>query len=247
MSDFATRLAEQQARIVAACARSRRDAASVRIVAVSKTHPATAILEASAAGVVDFGESYAQELAPKVVELQALDATVASQIHWHFIGRLQSNKVRGIANVCVWLHGVDRSSLLDALAGCGANVRYCLQVNVSGEAQKGGCEPTSLDALVDHAVRLSESGGPRLVGLMTVPPASDEPEDARPYFEQLAALHAAQRARLSTMGTSLVDGFQHLSMGMSDDLEVAVEAGATLVRIGTALFGARPSSLPSTL
>jgi pyridoxal phosphate enzyme (YggS family) len=194
--------------------------AHVTLVAVSKTQPAAAIREAYAAGQRHFGENYAQEWREKADALRDLDGLV-----WHFVGALQTNKVRLLAGRVAWVHTVDRVELAREIskrwAAAGAVARVLLEVNVGGEASKSGCPPDGVGALA-AAVRALPAL--ELAGLMTIPPPADDP---RPHFRHLRAL----RDEL---------GLRELSMGMTADWPVAVEEGATMVRVGTALFGARP-------
>jgi PLP dependent protein len=198
----------------------------VTLVAVSKTQPPSAIREAWAAGQRDFGENYAQEWRDKADALADLDGLV-----WHFIGGLQTNKAKVLAGRVGWVHTVDRLALAEELsrrwAARGAAVRVLLEVNVAGEAQKAGCAPDDVARLAE-AVRALPAL--ELRGLMCIPPAEGDP---RPHFARLRAL----RDRL---GLPLPD----LSMGMSADWEAGVAEGATLVRVGTAIFGARPPRAP---
>jgi len=218
-------LASVRDRIDRAARAASRDPADVRLVAVSKTMPADAIREAYAAGQRDFGENYAQELVQKAEELADL-----VELRWHFIGHLQSNKARFIARVAHVVHAVDGPSLAREL---GKRVTregrerlpVLIEVNVGGEAQKHGCSPADLR---DVLVAVDAEPGLHLRGLMTLPPA--DREGARRAFEALGSLRGLHGGR-----TRLPD----LSMGMSDDLEVAVACGSTMVRVGTAIFGAR--------
>ncbi|MEO8554363.1 MAG: YggS family pyridoxal phosphate-dependent enzyme, partial [Kofleriaceae bacterium] len=195
------------------------------IVAVSKTHPTASIREAAAAGALDFGENYAQELATKQAEL-------ALPIRWHYIGRLQRNKAKLVAGKVALVHAVDSVELAEELAKRAAQVQpILLAVNLGGEASKGGVTGETAAGL---AARLAAIPNVRLDGLMTMPPPSDDPEASRPVFEALRAL----RDRLSQ---DLGHALPVLSMGMSGDYEVAIACGATHVRIGTAIFGVRPN------
>lgn len=230
-------LEQVRERIERACARAGRSSSEVTLVAVSKTHPAEAVREAYAAGQRVFGENYVQELSEKSAALADLEG-----LRWHFIGHLQRNKVKDVARVgaligaerspsrsgaTVVIETVDSARLaieIDKRAAA-SKVPVLLQVNVAGEAQKSGCTPDELETLV-RAVRELEHL--ELRGLMTVPPLGEAPEASRPHFARLRAL--AER-----------HGLGELSMGMSADLEVAIEEGATLVRVGTAIFGARAS------
>lgn len=217
---IAARLAEVNARIARAAERAGRDPASVKLVAVSKMHDAAAIREAYDAGQRVFGENYVQELAGKAKELAAL-----TDLTWHFIGHLQRNKVKDVLAANAVVETVDSIRLADEIAKRAtpeAPVSVLLQVNVAREAQKSGAAIEELPALIAHVRALPTLA---LRGLMTIPPATT-PEEARPHFRSLRAL-AAEHA------------LSDLSMGMSADLEVAVEEGATLVRVGTAIFGAR--------
>lgn len=215
-----------RARIAAAAGACGRGAGEVTLVAVSKLQPEALIRAAYARGQRDFGENYVQELLRKRESLADLDG-----IRWHVIGHLQSNKARQVAPFAHLVHTVDDARLgveLGRRAVAAGRVQEVLaQVNVGGEAQKSGCAPEALPALLDA---LSATPGIALRGLMTVPPHTDDPEGARPFFDALRELRDAHggAARLPT-----------LSMGMTHDLEVAVAAGATVVRVGTAIFGAR--------
>jgi PLP dependent protein len=223
VTGVAANLAAVRGRIAAAAARAGRDPAGVTLVAVAKTHPAAAVAAAAAAGVTDVGENYAQELVAK-------HAALGDAVRWHFIGRLQRNKVKQVVGRAALIHAVDSTALLQAIATRAAEAGIVqpilLAVSAAGEAQKTGAPAEAIEALAAAA-----RGWPslRLDGLMTMPPESDDPEAARPYFGALRQL----RDRLVPGGA--------LSMGMSADLEVAVEEGATLVRVGTAIFGARPA------
>jgi pyridoxal phosphate enzyme (YggS family) len=219
-----------QERVAAACERAGRSAAEVTIVAVSKTQPADAIRAAIAAGARDFGENYAQELTAKAAEL-ATAAAVPPAIRWHFIGRLQRNKARLIAGRVALVHAVDSVELATELgrrAG-GAVQPILLAVNLGGEASKGGVGEASAPATARALVAVT---GTSLDGLMTMPPPADDPGASRPHFDALRAL----RERLQD---ELGHALPILSMGMSHDFDVAIACGATHVRIGTAIFGAR--------
>lgn len=226
MTDVAANLAALDARIAAACARAGRDRAEVRLVAVSKRQPPAAIAAAEAAGHRDFGESYAQELGQKIAALGGGDR------RWHFVGKLQRNKVKDVVGAVAVIHAVDSARLLEAIdrvAGERGVVQPLLiAVNVGGEAQKSGVAPDQAGALVAAAGELANVD---CRGLMTMPPWPESPEDSRPHFAALAAL----RQRLASAAAPLPE----LSMGTTADLEVAVEEGATLVRVGTAVFGPR--------
>jgi len=215
-------------RIVAAALQSGRDPASVRLVAVSKTRPALAVGEAARAGQRLFGENYVQELTGKAGE-------VTEPVEWHFIGHLQSNKVRQIAGLVTMIHSVDRLSLAEEIdrqwGRLGQVCAVLLEVNIAGEASKGG---TTTAGILELAAAIARLPHLRVRGLMTMPPFFDDPEGARPYFRELARL-AGVVAGQGIAGVEMVE----LSMGMSGDFEVAIEEGATLVRVGSAIFGER--------
>ncbi|EKT4561009.1 YggS family pyridoxal phosphate-dependent enzyme [Pseudomonas putida] len=223
MSTLADNLSAISARIASAAQAAGRDPASVQLLAVSKTKPASAIREIHAAGVRDVGENYLQEALTKQQALSDLP------LIWHFIGPIQSNKTKAIAEHFDWVHSVDRLKIAQRLseqrpAGL-APLNLCLQVNVSGEDSKSGCAPADLPALAQAVAGLPNL---RLRGLMAIP----EPTDDR-------AAQEAAFAHLRQLQESLGLGLDTLSMGMSHDLEAAIAQGATWVRIGTALFGAR--------
>ncbi|BEH09513.1 MULTISPECIES: YggS family pyridoxal phosphate-dependent enzyme [Geobacter] len=216
------------AKIVAAARRAGRDPAAVRLVAVSKTIPAEAVEEAARAGQRLFGENYVQEFTAKARE-------VREPVEWHFIGHLQSNKVKYLAGLVTCIHSVDRLSLAEEInrqwAKLDAVCDILVQVNIAGEETKSG---TSAAELTDLVAAMATLPHVRVRGLMTMPPFFDDPEEARPYFRELRRLADAVAAE-NIPGISMTE----LSMGMSGDFEAAVEEGATLVRIGTALFGER--------
>lgn len=223
MSTIADNLSTLADRIRSAAQAAGRDPGQVRLLAVSKTKPAAAIREVYAAGVRDVGENYLQEALAKQLELSDLPLT------WHFIGPIQSNKTRAIAEHFDWVHSVDRLKIAQRLseqrpAGLPA-LNVCVQVNVSGEASKSGCNPDELPALAQAIAALPHL---KLRGLMAIPEPTDDP-----------AAQAAAFARVRQLQDSLNLGLDTLSMGMSHDLEAAIAQGATWVRIGTALFGAR--------
>jgi pyridoxal phosphate enzyme (YggS family) len=220
-----------RADVDAACIAAGRAPSEVTIIAVSKLHPATAVDEVAAAGATDVGENYAQELVAKRTAI----APASSHLRWHFIGRLQSNKARLVAGNVALVHAVDSLSLaveLGKRAHAAGTIQPILAaINVGGEAQKTGVSP---DAAAAFIASLRTIDGIRLDGLMTMPPPADDPETVRPAFRALRQL----RDSLATPASALA----HLSMGMSDDFRVAIAEGATLVRIGTAIFGARPAA-----
>jgi len=226
-ADYAVRLHAVLGRIRAAEQRFQRPPGSVRLLAVGKTQPAAAIAALAAAGQRDFGENYFQEALDKMTELATLE------LEWHFIGPMQANKTRGIAEHFAWVHSVDRLKIAERLSAQRPDhlppLNVCLQVNIDREPTKHGLDEAEL-AEVAHAVATLPRL--RLRGLMAIPaPAAEFAAQRRP-FAQLRKL----RERLADAGLVL----DTLSAGMSDDLEAAIAEGATLVRIGTALFGSRP-------
>ena len=230
MVSITSNLQEVRRRLDGACALAGRDANSVTLLAVSKTFGADAVRQALAAGQHAFGENYMQEALAKIDALAALRA----QLEWHFIGALQSNKTRAAAAAFDWVHTVDRLKLAQRLAeqrpAGHAPLNVCLQVNVSGEASKNGVAPADVLPLAE-AVAALPSERVRLRGLMSIPePASDPAAQRRPH-RLLRELLETLRARGLALDT--------LSMGMSADLEAAVLEGSTMVRVGTAIFGAR--------
>jgi pyridoxal phosphate enzyme (YggS family) len=216
-------LAEIVERVARAARRANRDATSVTIVAVSKQQPAAAIREAFAAGQRHFGESYAQEALPKIATLHDLD------ISWHFIGAIQANKTKTIAEHFQWVHTVDRTKIAARLNEQrpfhAPPLNVLIQVNLAGEAQKAGAAEEQVAELARAIAKMPRL---RLRGLMTLPPRAD---DADAWFRRLAEL----RERLASEGIEM----DTLSMGMSGDFEAAIAAGSTCVRIGTAIFGER--------
>lgn len=214
-------------RIAGACLRAGRDPAEVRLVAVTKTVPVERIKEAVQWGQHRFGENYVQEALPKIREL-------GPGIEWHFIGHLQSNKARQVVGKFQMIQTLDRASLareLDKRVAEGNFLEVLIQVNVAGEQSKSGVAPMGLESLLEEVVELKRL---KICGLMTIPPLSEDPEEARPYFRKLRELRDRYRSQLDPPHS-----FEELSMGMTGDLEVAVEEGATIVRVGTAIFGAR--------
>jgi len=235
MRDLALALEGVRARIRAAAMAARRDPAGVALVAVSKTFPASDVLAALAAGQHVFGENYLQEALAKmdaVAAALALQGAAAAQPQWHFTGPIQSNKTRAIAERFDWVHGVERlktaQRLSEARSAARPPLQICIQVNVGGEASKGGVAPEEVEALAVEIVRLPRL---RLRGLMTIPRPTDDIASQRAQFRVMREL----RDRLASAGLSL----DTLSMGMSDDLEAAIAEGATMVRIGRAIFGER--------
>lgn len=215
---FTDRLERVRERISAACAKARRDSASVRLLAVTKVFGPEAIGEAWAAGLRDFGENYVQEMERKAPSVSALTGA-----RFHLIGHLQSNKTKRAAQLFASIDAIDSVKLAARLEAESTPLEAMIEVKLSEEESKTGAAPRDLPAIVD-AIRGAKNL--RLTGLMTVPPWSEDAELSRPFFAKLREL-AAQHS---------IPG---LSMGMSNDLEVAIEEGATWVRVGTALFGKR--------
>ena len=222
------RLADVRARIALAADRAGRDPASVRLIAVSKTFPAECVRAAADAGQVDFGENKVQEA------LLKMDRTSDLDVRWHLIGHLQSNKARKAGRFDV-VHSIDGAGLVarldEAAQAAGRTIELLVQVDLAGEVTKHGAREEEL-AVIFEAIRTA--GACRAVGLMILPPAVEDPEGARPYFQELRGV----RDRLLAQGVD-ASMLRELSMGMSHDFEVAVEEGATLVRVGTAIFGGR--------
>lgn len=227
MSTIAENIAKVEARIREATQAARRPQDSVHLLAVSKTQPASALREAAAAGLRHFGENYLQEALDKQQLLADLP------LCWHFIGPIQSNKTKAIAEHFSWVHSVDRLKIAQRLSAQRPPeyppLNICLQVNVSGEATKSGCQLAQVPELAQAVAALPRL---RLQGLMTLPAPSNNPQEQREAFARL-------RQACQTLAPALQ--LQTLSMGMSQDLEAAIAEGATWVRIGTALFGVRPS------
>jgi PLP dependent protein len=223
------RLADVRARIGRAADRAGRDPAAIQLIAVSKTFDADHVRIAAGAGQIDFGENKVQEA------LLKMDRTSDLPIRWHLIGHLQSNKAKKAGARFHAVHSVDDAGLLrkldEAAAAAGRTIDLLVQVDLAGEATKFGADEDGLMPIFD-AARSARSS--RIIGLMLLPPAVAEPDAARPYFRELKAL----RERLLARGVD--DAMVHdLSMGMSHDFEAAVEEGATIVRVGTAIFGSR--------
>jgi len=227
--DIVSRLDHIRSRIDRAASAVNRQPGDVRLVAVSKTFGLDHIRAAAAVGQKDFGENRVQEA------LQKMSGSADLLVRWHLIGTLQSNKARRAAERFAWIHSVDSLHLLqrleDAASAASTRPNLLVQVDLAGEAAKHGAEPSAVPAIFEAA---RACRAVRLVGLTVLPPWSEDPEAARPYFRQLWQL----RDRLKRSG---VPGamLQELSMGMSHDFEVAIQEGATMVRIGTAIFGKR--------
>jgi hypothetical protein len=230
--DVAASLAAVRERVAAAARAAGRPPDAVRLVAVSKGVPAASVIAAARAGQVAFGESRVQEAAAK---LPAVAEAVATSLEWHLVGRLQRNKARAAVRLFDVIHSVDTADLARALARAAGELRrrprVLVQVNLDAEAQKGGVAPEGLGALVEAIDALPALS---LVGLMAIPRPAPDPESLRPAFARLRELRDSLDARRPA---SL--WLRELSMGMSADFEVAIREGATLVRVGTAIFGER--------
>jgi len=213
-------------RIAEACRRAGRDISGVGLIAVSKTFGTVEIAEAGKEGIVDFGENYIQELREK------REVLTSPEIRWHFIGHLQRNKIRYIAEWVHMVHAVDSLRLAGALSaagtGCGRRIPVLIEVNTTGETSKYGISPGEAPELIRTAAELPSIS---VEGLMTMGPLSEHPGDSRSSFRTLREIALRMRA----------EGYPlpHLSMGMTGDFEIAIEEGATLIRIGTAIFGTR--------
>jgi pyridoxal phosphate enzyme (YggS family) len=229
MTSIADRLAGIRARIDVAARSAGRDPASVRLIAVSKTFPLDAVREAYAAGQRDFGENRVQEALQKIAGLTDLS------IRWHLLGHLQTNKARKAAPAFAMIQSVDGTDLLERLDRAAEEAGHApellIQVDLAGETTKHGVPPGEVPRLFEAAARCRAA---MVVGLMTLPPVPDAPEDARRWFRQLRRLRDEWQAAGVPAGM-----LRELSMGMSGDFEVAVQEGATMVRVGTAIFGSR--------
>lgn len=244
MTTLCERLAVVRANIAAACARANRPPDSVRLIAVSKTHPAETVLEAVACGQLEFGENRIEEAAPKIHEVQS---RTTARLTWHMIGHVQSRKARDVIAVVDIIHSLDSLKLAERYSRfaveLGRNVPVLLEVNVSGEASKSGfpganwqTDPQQRESLWNVIQRITELPGIHVEGLMTMAPLVDDPEKARPTFTALRCLRDALAASFPQAGWGT------LSMGMTDDYAVAIEEGATMVRIGRAIFGERQAT-----
>ena len=231
--DLVARLGQVRQQVAAACRDAGRDPAAVTLVAVSKNHPAAAIRAAYAAGQRDFGESYATEFRDKRAALQDL-----TELRWHFVGHLQRNKMKWVVGQVALHHAVDDMVGLDALTrrawALGVRQDALLQINLASEPSKRGCTEADVPIFADVLLR---SPGVRWCGLMTLPPADDDPA---PWFAKLASWQTRLRAQHGPALASHGSDLGVLSMGMSSDFRAAIAAGATHVRIGTAIFGPRP-------
>ena len=225
---IASNLTSIQERIVSACIKAGRDPHEVKLIAVSKTHPASFVDEAFASGQLHFGENRVQEMVAK-----AADAN--SGIHWHMIGTMQTNKIRLMAPFVEWIHSVPSIAALDEISKRAQQhdriIKVLIQVNISDEEQKSGCEPEELEVILKHASTLA---GLEVHGLMGMASFVDDPETVRPQFAHLRSLRDNYRY-LETANVFM----RELSMGMSHDMDAAIMEGSTMVRVGTAIFGSR--------
>jgi pyridoxal phosphate enzyme (YggS family) len=233
---IAERLTEIRARIAAAARSAGRDPSSIRLVAVSKTFPIESVAEAVAAGQRDFGENRVQEALQKIeLGLQKIERSADQSIRWHLLGHLQTNKARKAATAFAMIQSVDSVELIQKLDQAAVDSRHApellIQVDLAGESTKFGTPPGEVPRLFDTAAACRAV---RVVGLMTLPPFPETPEESRPWFRQLRELR--DRWQASGVPASML---HELSMGMSGDFEVAVQEGATIVRVGTAIFGSR--------
>lgn len=228
-SVIASNLADVRGRLQQAARTAGRDLASIRLVAVSKTFPPEAVRAAFAAGQMDFGENRVQEALQKIRE------TAELHTRWHLVGHLQSNKARKVVGPFAYVHSIDSVDLLRlvdrAAADAQAAPKLLIQVDLAGELTKHGAPETAIPALIEAAAELQAA---ELVGLMILPPFAEDPEEARPWFRRLREL----RDGLVAAGAP-PERLRELSMGMSHDFHVAIEEGATMVRVGTAIFGTR--------
>jgi len=233
MTTIEDRLQQVRARIARACAQHGRDPASVSLLAVSKTVAPAAVQEAVQAGQRAFGENYVQEGVDKIAAVRALGG---AGLQWHFIGALQSNKTRAVAEHFDWVHTVDRLKVAQRLSEQRPEalgpLQVCVQVNIDGGANKSGVAP---DAALALALAVSALPRLQLRGLMTIPEPAADAGAARAVFDRVRALFDALGAQLRPQGVR----WDTLSMGMSDDLEAAIASGSTMVRVGSAIFGAR--------
>ena len=229
IESVADRISAVEAKITAACVRAKRKREDIRVVGVSKLQPAEKVRSAVSAGLSNLGENYVQELLSKQFELKA------QKIHWHFIGPLQTNKVKSIIGKVELIHTLDRESLALEISKCASKagiIQNCLlQVNIACEDTKSGCAPNIAKTLLE---KFSNMKGLRVSGLMVMPPLSESPEISRPHFRRtgdlLAEINSDRGGR---------DALTLLSMGTSQDFEVAIEEGATHIRVGTTIFGER--------
>ena len=227
---LAVRLADVRARLEAAARKSGREPGEVRLIAISKTHPASVIEQVCQLGATDFGENRVQEAEGKIAEIGR------EKVHWHLVGHLQANKARRAVTLFDVIHSLDTLDLANRLDRLCAeegrdSLSVLIQVDLGHEETKSGIDESELTHLVESLGPLTRL---KLIGLMTLPPFFDDPEQSRPFFRRLRKL----RDELKQRG-AFGDRTGELSMGMTHDFEVAIEEGATMVRIGTAIFGAR--------
>lgn len=237
VTELAHKYTTLQDQLARAAVRAGRTADSVRLIAVTKTHPVSTVRAALGAGMTRFGENYVQELREKLDAFA--EAPPARQPEWHFIGHLQKNKVKYIAADVAVIHAVDSAGLAREIDKQARKhdriIDILLQVNTSGEESKFGCAPDDVTALAEQVVTLPNV---RVTGLMTIAAFADDPEVTRPMFRLLRTLRDDLQHRFPDIS------FRELSMGMTNDFETAIEEGATYIRIGTALFGSRPRKEP---
>jgi len=233
---IAARIADVMARREAAAARAGRHPLEIRLLAVTKAVPAKQVVEGARAGLVAFGENYVKEALDKMAAVREALGAKADAISWHFIGKLQRNKARAAVGAFEMIHSVDTVPLaaeIDRRAATrGVTQQILLEVNVAGEGSKTGFKP---EEVAGAARAVDKMPHLRLSGLMAVPPLAEDPEDSRPYFRALREL----RDEIRRHGLAN-ESFRELSMGMTADFEVAIEEGATWIRVGTAIFGPRP-------
>lgn len=223
MNDIAEAIEAVRERIGRACELAGRDPGDVTLIAVTKTVDVSRVRDAISAGICDIGENYIQEAKAKI------EAIVPAKVRWHMIGHIQSNKIKYLPALFDCVHTVDRPDILDKLERHEKPMDVLFEVNIAGERSKSGTDIEGLEMILERARSLEHL---RPAGLMTMPPYTEDPEDARPYFRKL-------RETLSQMNRKFGLDMKELSMGMSSDFEIAVQEGATMVRVGTALFGAR--------
>ncbi|XWN36963.1 MAG: YggS family pyridoxal phosphate-dependent enzyme [Balneola sp.] len=226
-SQICENIEKVKGKIESACKKAGRKSSEIRLVAVSKTKPVSFIEEAISCGQIEFGENRMQELEDKISELEA------KQISWHMIGNLQTNKIKLIADKVNWVHSVEKLKYLKEFEkrSKGNKIKALIQVNISGEKQKGGVEPEDLAQLLESATNFENV---TVCGLMGMATFTDDPEDVRHEFKLLKDLFD-QHQKFNSGSVKLSE----LSMGMSNDMEVAIEEGATMIRIGSEIFGAR--------
>lgn len=216
--------------VAVTCERAGRDPAGVTVVAVSKTQPSSAIQDVLDAGCLDFGENRVRDFSSKADQL-------TRRIRWHFIGHLQRNKVKLLVDRITLVHGLDSEGLIEAFERRASSPQDVLiEVNLGDEPQKSGVRISDAFAL---ALRCCQSPIVRPVGLMCIPPHCEDPEDVRPFYRRLADLAQDIREQLMQVDEMVARDFVHLSMGMTNDYSVAIEEGATLIRVGTRIFGPR--------